>query len=705
MKRTNTWQDAYNTGTAIVDLGDGIHVPLPLDGIFPGEPGPPGAGVPEGGAAGQVVRKNSSGTATYWETPNRQMVGLGDVDNTPDSDKPVSDPQRRALAAKADLVEGKLVLGQVPTLPKSRVGLGDVDNTPDTEKPVSTAQAKALAAKADLVYGKIPAAQLPETVVIGDSTVAPVIDAPVTGAAIDARINTQVAPQVQKITADFIAGDRAVADAAAAAVDANPRIVELSATDVKQAKRLTEVESLTPALKNTDEQWAQVITEDRAGRVSLAVRPDGTVYAAIPEVQAMAGVIAQASSNTARLASVESSAPQLKATDETWSQILAEDKAGNVALGIRPNGTIAGGGLPEVTGYDIIVLGGQSDMSGSAKPFGTDVFPPHPRVLQFPAARWPESGRIIPAVEPLLGQGPLTSAKGGGPGLMFARLWAETHPDRIVVLVPAACTATGFNTTAKLTPDPGMAASVGCWQLNKTDEPVNLGRGMVDQAMAAKAAAVVAAGAGKTANVVAFLWSQGLSDGSLTQEQYGTYFDDLASGLRSALSQPDLPVIVGQMSPQGIAGSISAHKIDKAHMDTPRRLTRAAFAYSFKNLTNSPTDDHLSPRGQHKYAESMFAAYGRAVLNVPGFSPIGVEDLSAKRVGSNVHVKWTASASRVTAYVVDYSVDGGEYVTTGVTRYYDMDTSATLPWTGTTMTIRVTASNELGQSSAATIEL
>lgn len=503
-----------------------------------------------------------------------------------------------------------------------------------------------------------------------------------------------------------------ITEAAEGAVNDSPKITALANADAKQssqltdqAGRLTEVESLTPSRKDTDGQWAQVITEDRAGKVSLGIRPDGTVYAAIPEVQAVPGLVVQTQGNGARLTAVEGAAPKLEKTDAGWSQILAEDKAGNVALGIRPNGTVSGGGLPEVTGYDIIVLGGQSDMSGAAKPFGTDVFPPHPRVFQFPSTRWAESGQIMPAVEPLLGQGPLTSAKGGGPGLMFGRLWAEAHPDRIVLLVPAACTATGFNTTAKPTPDAGMAASVGCWQVNKTDEPVNLGRGMVNQAVAARAAAATLAGAGKTANVVAFLWSQGLSDGALSQGQYATYFDELVSELRGALGQQDLPVVVGQMSPQGIEGSISAHKIDKAHMDTPRRLVRAAFAYSFKNLTNGPTDDHLSPRGQRKYAEAMFAAYERATLNVTGYTPIGVEDLSAKRVGPNVQVKWTAPASRVTGYTIDYSVDGAACVSAGVTQYFDMDTAATLPWSGTTMTVRVTSRNESGESSAVTVEL
>jgi hypothetical protein len=45
-------------------------------------------------------------------------------------------------------------------LTKSDVGLNNVDNTSDTNKPVSIAQSSALSAKADLVSGKIPTSQL-----------------------------------------------------------------------------------------------------------------------------------------------------------------------------------------------------------------------------------------------------------------------------------------------------------------------------------------------------------------------------------------------------------------------------------------------------------------------------------------------------------------------------------------------------------------
>lgn len=47
------------------------------------------------------------------------------------------------------------------TLTKSDVGLGNVDNTSDTSKPISTATQTALDAKADLVGGLVPSAQIP----------------------------------------------------------------------------------------------------------------------------------------------------------------------------------------------------------------------------------------------------------------------------------------------------------------------------------------------------------------------------------------------------------------------------------------------------------------------------------------------------------------------------------------------------------------
>lgn len=79
-------------------------------------------------------------------------VGLASVDNTSDANKPVSTAQQTALNLKANTadvvpntrtVAGKALSANV-TLVKGDVGLGSVDNTADTAKPVSSAQQTAL---------------------------------------------------------------------------------------------------------------------------------------------------------------------------------------------------------------------------------------------------------------------------------------------------------------------------------------------------------------------------------------------------------------------------------------------------------------------------------------------------------------------------------------------------------------------------------
>lgn len=69
----------------------------------------------------------------------RGNIGLGNVNNTSDANKPVSTAQQTAL-------DGKSNTGH--THVKSEVGLGNVDNTSDANKPISTATQTALDGKA-----------------------------------------------------------------------------------------------------------------------------------------------------------------------------------------------------------------------------------------------------------------------------------------------------------------------------------------------------------------------------------------------------------------------------------------------------------------------------------------------------------------------------------------------------------------------------
>ena len=79
----------------------------------------------------------------------KSMVGLGDVDNTADSAKPVSTATQTALDAKAP-IDSPTFTGTVSGITKAMVGLGSVDNTADSAKPVSTATQTALDLKAPL---------------------------------------------------------------------------------------------------------------------------------------------------------------------------------------------------------------------------------------------------------------------------------------------------------------------------------------------------------------------------------------------------------------------------------------------------------------------------------------------------------------------------------------------------------------------------
>lgn len=84
-----------------------------------------------------------------WTAIDKTTVGLGNVDNTSDLNKPVSTATQTALNAKAPLASPTFT-GTVGGVTKSMVGLANVDNTSDTSKPISTATQTALDAKAPI---------------------------------------------------------------------------------------------------------------------------------------------------------------------------------------------------------------------------------------------------------------------------------------------------------------------------------------------------------------------------------------------------------------------------------------------------------------------------------------------------------------------------------------------------------------------------
>lgn len=84
-------------------------------------------------------------------TVTKEQVGLGNVDNTADVDKPISDAVQEALDTKADVTDFDSHVEDTDnphSVTKEQVGLGNADNTADLDKPISTLTQAALDLKA-----------------------------------------------------------------------------------------------------------------------------------------------------------------------------------------------------------------------------------------------------------------------------------------------------------------------------------------------------------------------------------------------------------------------------------------------------------------------------------------------------------------------------------------------------------------------------
>ena len=111
--------------------------------------------------------KNTSNLGDLTNTSTaRTNIGLGNVDNTSDADKPVSTAQQTALDAKLSVISNLADLSNFPVA-RSNLGLGSVDNTSDADKPVSTAQQAAIDAVDEKTLEWVVAGATPQSAVAG----------------------------------------------------------------------------------------------------------------------------------------------------------------------------------------------------------------------------------------------------------------------------------------------------------------------------------------------------------------------------------------------------------------------------------------------------------------------------------------------------------------------------------------------------------
>lgn len=251
------------------------------------------------------------------------------------------------------------------------------------------------------------------------------------------------------------------------------------------------------------------------------------------------------------------------------------------------------------TGYDIVLLMGQSNMQGGDGSISPAMDVTNPRVWAFPSTG-SNANKVIQGSDPLGHLNPSTS--GVGPGMSFANWYSGTIPgNRRVLLLPCASAGTGFT------------AGGGSARWNPTAEFSfnNVGNSLYELTIAQTKAALVAA---PNSRVVGVLWAQGEADINLDPVVYRNYLESLIDGLRDRLSIPNLPFVIGSMVPEYAGGGA----IDLVQRAVPTRKPYTAYVagptghlYGADGL-----GVHYDAAGQREQGRRMVAGLASAIANV-----------------------------------------------------------------------------------------
>lgn len=359
-------------------------------------------------------------------------------------------------------------------------------------------------------------------------------------------------------------------------------------------------------------------------------------------------------------------------------------------------------------GYDIVLLLGQSNMVGAGtEALDSLIDTTDPRIWTY-GATGTKAGTIAQASDPLAhrSNGVASNTAVVGPGMEFARWYLGTVPaNRRVLLVPAA-----YNGTAILSGTPRWDPTTA-WANDST----NLYNLAIAQALAARSAA------GPNARIVTALWVQGESDAlaGAAGTAYRTALEYLIDGLRSRLTLPNLPFVIGSMTPEFIANNSAPTRvaIDAVHVDTPNRKAYTAFVRGPSGMGRGDNLHYSSP-GERAQGRQLVSGLVAALANAtpsngqpanpptpPGAAtaPGAPTALSATPANAQAVLSWTAPTSNggaaITDYIVQISTDSGSTWSTFADGTSTATTATVTGLTnGTTYAFRVAAANSVGTS-------
>jgi len=436
-----------------------------------------------------------------------------------------------------------------------------------------------------------------------------------------------------------------------------------------------------------EEAVAARAAAEAAGATAAVAAAEG-VAPVVAEAEAAADAAAAAQAAAASSATAAANSAALVGAPADTAMAAAANNAGSQFRTALAD-TIATEAVPKTAdaGYDIWILAGQSNMEGRGLPYDTTRLDPiDPRIFQYSSSgTW--ANQINAAVDPLDMYG--TVKQGIGPGMQFARWQAGVIPaNRRILLVPVAAGGTAFA--------PNISGETHTWNVAAPDDANSLYNFMLRQAKAAKAAA------GPGARFAGVLWLQGESDAlsSTPRATYEAHLDALIDGTRAALGVADLPFVIGQMIPESRLYGQYFLGIDTAHVETPYRKTRTAFAYGELNSHSDGT--HYTGPGQRKMGRSMFSALPIALANVLGTPPLSPTAVTLTQSGTSIVVGWERPACRATDYLIEHRPAGGAWATLSRARSIDALATITGRSAGVTYEVRVSTINEQGTSVAST---
>lgn len=305
--------------------------------------------------------------------------------------------------------------------------------------------------------------------------------------------------------------------------------------------------------------------------------------------------------------------PAIRPGMRPWHRLVAALSAGTVLLAAGCGG--GGSSSPatpaattsqdcvakrSLTGYDIVLLAGQSNMAG----YGAYLVPAldrtDPRIKQ-----WMRDATIAEATEPLDHPNFPFNIGRIGPGLSFGRAYLTDLPaNRSVLLVPASTGGSGFTN--------------GGW---------NPGNELYEQATQRTKAALDLNPSGNC--VAAILWSQGEIDAinKMSESAYRTALHTMIRSMRQRLASSgtgeNIPFVLGQFSTDwtGPTPNADQQAVLNAINGTPAQIPTTAIA-STVGLTSNVTQGldgaiHLDAASQRLYGSRFREALKTAVANVP----------------------------------------------------------------------------------------